>query len=90
MNELMTAIRRAIREGSLHEEEKKWLAPGLRSWESQKPEAFVSVAGPGDAEIARINEAHGARVNRAGAARVSGAGGACINGAKGALVSGQV
>lgn len=31
MNELMTSIRRAIREGSLEEEEKKWLAPGLRS-----------------------------------------------------------
>lgn len=31
MNELMTAIRRAIREGTLDEEEDKWLAPGLRS-----------------------------------------------------------
>lgn len=31
MNELMTAIRQAIREGTLDEEEDKWLAPGLRS-----------------------------------------------------------
>lgn len=31
MNELMTSIRRAIREGKLDEEEDKWLAPGMRS-----------------------------------------------------------
>lgn len=31
MNELMSAIRQAIREGTLDEEEQKWLAPGLRS-----------------------------------------------------------
>eukprot|EP00903_Cladosiphon_okamuranus_P010834 g10235.t1 len=31
MNELMASIREAIREGRLDEEEKKWLAPGLRS-----------------------------------------------------------
>lgn len=31
MNELMSSIRRAIAEGTLDEEEDKWLAPGLRS-----------------------------------------------------------
>lgn len=31
MNDLMTSIRKAISEGRLEEEEKKWLAPGLRS-----------------------------------------------------------
>ena len=33
MNELMAAIRRAIRDDDLDEEEEKWLAPGLRSWD---------------------------------------------------------
>lgn len=31
MNELMECIRRAIQEGTLDEEEDRWLAPGLRS-----------------------------------------------------------
>lgn len=47
MNELMTAIRRAVREGTLDEEEKKWVAPGLRSWDFQTQEASARSTGGG-------------------------------------------
>lgn len=42
MNELMTSIRRAVRDGSLEEEEEKWLAPGLRSWDFHRRAAEAS------------------------------------------------
>lgn len=37
MNELMASIRRAIAEGTLDEEEDKWLVPGLRSRDVKPP-----------------------------------------------------
>lgn len=90
MNELMTSIRHGIREGTLDEEEKKWLAPGLRSWDTQKPEELMSTAGTGDAEVTPINEASGTHVNGAGGACVSGVGGARVNRAKEVVLNGHV
>lgn len=45
MNELMASIRQAVREGTLDEEEEKWLAPGLRSRDFHSAAVERGVAG---------------------------------------------
>lgn len=56
MNELMSSIRQAIREGRLEEEEDRWLAPGLRSRDyhrraAEQKDAAAVGEGSGEAEL---------------------------------------
>lgn len=65
MNELMTAIRRAIREGTLDKEEDEWLAPGLRSRD------FAKTTAPLNGQQREVNG--GLNINGGGDTPVNGA-----------------
>lgn len=58
MNELMTSIRHAIREGTLDQEEDRWLAPGLRCRDVQVPSEAGGEGGDDDVVSTRSGEGH--------------------------------